>query len=284
MKVIDAHLHFSNIQSFKDTAKDLADISYNAEGLLKEYKDANVVLGIGMGVVETSPGEFPDRSAQALMGLDLETRPKQIMCCIGINPFLFTEKSLVELEEELQKDWVVGIKIYLGYYPYYAYDEVYQPVYRLAKQYDIPVVYHTGDTYAEKGLLKYSHPLSIDEVAVEHRDVRFMMAHFGDPWCLTAAELIYKNRNVFADLSGLIVGTGERVGRHFDRDNRYFDHLRQALVYCDSYDRLLFGTDWPLVQVKPYMEWLADMIPESFHEDFFYHTATRVFPKINKFL
>ena len=284
MKVIDAHLHFSNIQSFKDTASDLADISYNTEGLLKEYKDANVVLGIGMGVEETEAGEFPDRTAPALMGLDLETRPNQIVCCIGINPFLFTENSLVQLEAELQKDWIVGIKIYLGYYPYYAYDEVYQPIYRLAKEYSVPIVYHTGDTYAEKGLLKYSHPLTIDEVAVEHRDVQFMMAHFGDPWCLTAAEVIYKNRNVFADLSGLIVGTGERVGRHFDRDNRYFDHLRQALVYCDSYDRLLFGTDWPLVQVKPYMEWLADMIPETFHDDFFYHTATCVFPKIQRFL
>ncbi|MFK3939628.1 amidohydrolase family protein [Alkalihalobacillus sp. NPDC078783] len=284
MKVIDAHLHFSNIQSFKDTATDLSEISYDAAGLMREYKEANVVLGIGMGVTERVPGEFPDRTTSSLMGLDLEHRPKEIMCCIGINPFLFTEASLVELEEELQKDWIVGIKIYLGYYPYYAYDDVYQPIYRLAKHYDVPIVYHTGDTYAEKGLLKYSHPLTIDEVAVEHRDVRFMMAHFGDPWCLTAAEVIYKNRNVYADLSGLIVGTHERVGRHFDRDNRYFDHLRQALVYSDSYDRLLFGTDWPLVQVKPYMEWLADMIPEAFHEDFFYHTATRVFPKINKFL
>ncbi|MGN7312169.1 amidohydrolase family protein [Alkalicoccobacillus gibsonii] len=284
MKVIDAHLHFSNIQSFKETATDLSEISYNAAGLMKEYKETNVVLGIGMGVTERVPGEFPDRTTSSLMGLDLEHRPKEIMCCVGINPFLFTEASLVELEEELQKDWVVGIKIYLGYYPYYAYDAVYQPIYRLAKHYDVPIVYHTGDTYAEKGLLKYSHPLTIDEVAVEHREVRFMMAHFGDPWCLTAAEVIYKNRNVYADLSGLIVGTDERVGRHFDRDNRYFDHLRQALVYCDSYDRLLFGTDWPLVQVKPYMEWLADMIPEAFHEDFFYHTATKVFPKINKFL
>lgn len=65
MKVIDAHLHFSNIQSFKETATDLSEISYDAAGLMKEYKEANVVLGIGMGVTERVPGEFQIEQPQA---------------------------------------------------------------------------------------------------------------------------------------------------------------------------------------------------------------------------
>ncbi len=72
-------------------------------------------------------------------------------------------------------------------------------------------MFHCGDTYSERGLLKYSHPLTLDEVAVMHQDVTFMMAHFGDPWVLDGAEVVYKNSNMYADLSGLIVGDKQEV-------------------------------------------------------------------------
>ncbi len=87
-----------------------------------------------------------------------------------------------------------------------ASDQVYQPIYELAKKYKLPVVFHTGDTYSECGLLKYAHPLTLDEVAVTHREINLVMAHLGDPWCLDGAELIYKNSNMYADLSGFLLG------------------------------------------------------------------------------
>ncbi|GAF15492.1 amidohydrolase [Bacillus sp. JCM 19045] len=57
---------------------------------------------------------------------------------------------------------------------------MYKPVYHLAEKHHVPVVFHTGDTYAENAILKYAHPLTIDEVAVQHRNVTFVMAHLGD--------------------------------------------------------------------------------------------------------
>jgi predicted TIM-barrel fold metal-dependent hydrolase len=50
----------------------------------------------------------------------------------------------------------------------------------------------------------------MDEVAVDHGDVRFVLAHLGNPWLIDAAEVIFKNPNVWADLSGLLVGTAEQ--------------------------------------------------------------------------
>ncbi|MBY0122682.1 amidohydrolase family protein [Bacillus sp. S/N-304-OC-R1] len=283
MKIIDAHIHFSNIRSFHQTANELSFVDYSYNGFEKEYNEANVVLSIAMGVTETSNMGFPDQYSETPMGLDLANSiPSQIVYCPGINPYDLGENALVRLEDEIQKPNVVGMKIYLGYYPFYAYDEVYEPVYRLAEKYSLPVVFHTGDTYSERGLLKYAHPLTIDEVAVKHRNVKFMMAHFGDPWTLTGAELIYKNSNVYADLSGLIVGTEKELKRH--SEGRFLNHLRHALVFADSYDKLLFGTDWPLVPVLPYIDFIKNLIPEEFHQDVFFHTATKVFPKIKPFL
>ncbi|WP_057764005.1 amidohydrolase family protein [Cytobacillus praedii] len=283
MKIIDAHVHFSNIQSFHQTAKELSFVDYSFEGFVKEYNEANVALSIAMGVTETNGMGFPDYDAATPMGIDLASIiPEKMVYCPGINPYDVNEQTLEKLELEIQNPRAVGIKIYLGYYPFYAYDQVYEPIYALAQQYQLPVVFHTGDTYSERGLLKYAHPLTIDEVAVTHRNVNFMMAHFGDPWTLTGAELIYKNSNVYADLSGLIVGTENELKKH--SESRFLDHLRHALVFSDSYDKLLFGTDWPLAPIGPYIKFIKDLIPEEYHEDVFYNTALKVFPKIKTFL
>ncbi|MCA1039908.1 amidohydrolase [Bacillus infantis] len=283
MKIIDAHMHFSQIKSFHETARDLSFVDYSYKGIEAEYRDAGVVLGIGMGLAETAGMGFPDHDAKTPMMLDLAaSQPDTIVACAGINPFNMDSEALERLEEVIQRPGTVGFKIYLGYYPFYAYDEVYEPVYKLAEKYSVPVVFHTGDTYSERGLLKYSHPLAIDEVAVSHRNVNFMMAHFGDPWTLTGAEIIYKNPNVFADLSGLIVGTEEDLKKR--SGGRFLDHLRHAIEFADSYDKLIFGTDWPLIPIAPYIEFIKDLIPEEHHEKVFYQNALRLFPKIAAFL
>ncbi|MFD2444271.1 amidohydrolase family protein [Bacillus sp. CGMCC 1.16607] len=283
MKIIDAHIHFSNIKSFHETAETLSFVDYSKAGIIKEFKEANVVLGIGMGLTETEQMGFPDYEAKTPMGLDLDIDlPANIVYCVGVNPYDLGDDALLRLETELQEPHVVGIKIYLGYYPFYAYDDVYEPVYQLAEKYELPVVFHTGDTYSERGFLKYSHPLAIDEVAVKHRKINFMMAHFGDPWTITGAEIIYKNSNVYADLSGLIVGTKEELDKR--SEGRFLDHLRHALVFADSYDKLIFGTDWPLIPIGPYIEFIKDLIPDEFHQQVFYETALKVFPKIQPFI
>jgi len=280
VKIIDAHMHFSHIEEFKRTAAEKSSVDYSLSGILKEYAENGVVLGIGMGLTETQQDAFPDAEAITPMGLDLtEELPPQLVCCLGINPFKLDEAAVARLEEDLQKPHVVGLKIYLGYYPFYAYDSVYDPVYALAAKYQVPVVFHTGDTYSERGLLKYSHPLTLDEVAVRHREVTFMMAHFGDPWVLDGAEVVYKNRNMFADLSGLMVGDAANCQRLKDSP-LFFAHLRHAITYCDHYDKFLFGTDWPLAPVKPYIQFVQELIPAEYHEDVFYKTALKVFPRI----
>lgn len=285
MKIIDAHIHLSHIQSFHHTAKNLSRVRYSYDGLKKEMNQNGVSLAIGMGVREIEGGEgFPDARPPTPMGLDmLPSSSSSVVYCAGINPYRLKKQELYQLEKELLKPEVVGIKIYLGYYPFYAYDNVYAPVYELAAAHRLPVIFHAGDTYSERGLLKYAHPLTLDEVAVKHRQVTFVMAHFGDPWMLDAAEVVYKNSNMFADLSGLIVGDVEEVKRITDTPH-FFDHFKHGLAFCDHYDKLMFGTDWPLVRMKPYIEFIQSYIPASSWEDVFYNTAVHVYPKIKSYL
>ncbi|MTI71790.1 MAG: amidohydrolase [Firmicutes bacterium] len=288
MKIIDAHIHFSDIQSFKNTANNISYVDYSTEGFKTECKENNVKLGIGMGVTENTKGGFPDFSAPNPMTNNLEKKkPKKLAHCIGINPVKLKGydriKELNNIENSLKDNEVVGIKIYAGYYPYYVYDTVYDPIYKLAEKYKIPVVIHGGDTYSERARLKFSHPLSVDEVAVRYKKVDFIICHFGDPAITNAAGVVAKNSNVYSDLSGLIVGDENKVNKRINQ-RLFIEHIKRGIVYVDDYSKFLYGSDWPLVKMKPYINFIKEIIPKEYHEDVFYRNALKVFKRLKYYI
>ncbi|WP_411346572.1 amidohydrolase family protein [Paenibacillus sp. WLX1005] len=285
MKIIDAHIHFSEIEAFHDTARNLASIDYTTDGLLDEFAASNIIAAVGMGVTETTPGAFPDAKAANPMLLDLNDRmPDNVFTCVGINPETLHEPGQLEaLEQSLTNPQVVGFKLYAGYYHYNVGDAIYDPVYELARKYDMPIVIHGGLTYADQGLLTYSHPLSMEETFLKHRDITFMLCHLGDPWVMDAAAMLEKNPNLYADLSGWIVGDHAKVQRLMGEPT-YVDHFRRALVFAEKYDRVLFGTDWPLVPLDAWIEFIKNLIPEPHWDDVFYNNALKVFPKLKQWV
>lgn len=285
MKIIDAHIHFSEIESFYDTAETLASIDYSQKGLLDEFVRSGVVAAVGMGVTETTAGGFPDTAALNPMLLDLKDEmPDNLFTCVGINPVtLHQEGQLEALEQSLQSQQVVGIKLYAGYYHYNVGDAIYDPVYDLARKYELPIIIHGGLTYSDHGLLKYSHPLSMEETFLKHRDITFMLCHLGDPWVMDTAALLEKNPNLYADLSGWIVGDSSKVYRLMG-EQTYVDHFKRAIVFAEKYDRLVFGTDWPLVPLDAYIAFIKNLIPEAQWENVFYNNALEVFPKLKSWI
>lgn len=284
MKIIDTHLHLSSIQLFKDTANAISLVDYSAKGLTKELREAGIIAAIGMGLGETLAGAFPDPLAPNPMILnDASKRVPHLYTCLGINPFPLMsperDQTIAAIEAALVRPEVVGLKIYLGYYPFYAYDDAYEPLYRLAAEHHVPVVFHCGDTYSERGILKYAHPLTIDEVAVTHRQNTFVIAHFGDPWIMDAAEVVTKNANVFCDLSGLIVGDARDILR-FQNQPIFRQHIQRGLIYADSYHKFIFGSDWPLVPLQAYIHFIKTIIPAEHHHSVFYQNALNVFTKM----
>ncbi len=183
------------------------------------------------------------------------------------------------VEAVLASRRVIALKAYLGYLHYYPSDPGYRPYYELAARHRIPFIFHTGDTYSPYAKLKYAHPLGVDEAAVAHRDVRFVLAHVGTPWMLDAAEVIYKNMNVWADLSGLIVGSEDEIS---DPDARLaidetLERVRKAFAYAERPNRFLYGSDWPLAPMPLYRDFMMMAIPEEFHDVVFAENARTLF-------
>jgi predicted TIM-barrel fold metal-dependent hydrolase len=157
--------------------------------------------------------------------------------------------------------------------------------YKLAEKYDLPVIVHTGDNWSTTAKVKYAHPLRMDEVAVDFPQVRFILAHFGNPWLVDAAEVLFKNdKNVWADLSGLAVGSEKEIqallgeaGIPDSATGLMFSDLKKAMAYVGDYKKFLYGSDWPLAPMASYRRLIESLIPKQHHQDVFRENAKRVF-------
>jgi hypothetical protein len=106
---------------------------------------------------------------------------KNLYVVAGISFLNYREKDLRELSDYLQDGLVKGLKLYPGYEPFYPSDSRCQVLYDLAMEYDVPVMIHTGETYTPKGRIRYSHPINIDDVAVDNPNLKIVICHMGTP-------------------------------------------------------------------------------------------------------
>ncbi|MFO0823479.1 MAG: amidohydrolase family protein [Gemmataceae bacterium] len=180
------------------------------------------------------------------------------------------------VEASLATGRVAALKGYLGYLHFEPAHPNYRRYYDLAAKYKIPVMFYTGDTYSPWAKLKYAHPLGVDDVAVDHPNTNFVMCHIGNPWTTDAAEVIYKNMNVWADLSGLLVGTEEYLclrGRAARQRRNSATAFKRAIRYSERPNRFLYGTDWPLALMAAYRDFIFEAIPADLHEQVFDENA-----------
>jgi len=277
MKIIDAHMHFSNIQAFYSAAEE-AGVDYSYTGYLNECVKNGIDTMVCMGLGESKPHTFPDKNAQMPMLADLhEKLPVGLHTCIGINPHMIDDVAINKIREKIKADEkVVGFKIYAGYYHYFIHDKIYDPIYKLAAEFGLTVAIHTGVTYSEQGLMEYSHPLAADRLAVKYRDVNFLLCHMGNPWIMDASEVTYKNRNVFMDISGLVEGNAEHIQNTLN-EPLLMNHYMTGLKYLNNYKKILFGTDWPIVPLKAYINFCKIITPSYAYEDVFRENAKKLY-------
>jgi predicted TIM-barrel fold metal-dependent hydrolase len=249
MPIIDAHSHFEDTSP---TPKMLEEFSKN-------------------GVVGAVVHAHRTRKAPVIP----KRGPVAFAVCAAVVP----GASVDAIARDVEAGRYQCLKIYLGYVSKRPSDPFYQPFYALADSRHLPVVFHTGDTYDKGAEVKYADPLGVDEVAVAFPRVTFVIAHLGNPWIQSAAEVIYKNDNVYGDLSALMLGD---VGKKEDEalQELLIKPIHWAYLYVENPKKLLFGTDWPLVDIRSYIDAVKRAIPEKSWEDVFYRNALRVFKSL----
>ncbi len=259
--IVDCHVHLNN---YHETEK--APTLANVERLTTAMGQA----GVDHAVILTS-----------YLVNDARPGVDQVLEAVAQDPRLSVVAGLGlmrptvdwgHLARHLENGSIKGLKLYPGYEYYYPSDPICRPVFELAAEHDVPVMIHSGDTYSARGKVKYSHPIHVDEVAVDHPDVRFVICHLGNPWLRDTAELLYKNENVYADVSGLTLTDFEERFEEF-----LLDEVKKMIRYMGSPHKLLFGTDWPIAEMGPYTRFMEKLLAEDARELVMWKNAAAIF-------
>jgi predicted TIM-barrel fold metal-dependent hydrolase len=276
--VIDVHIHVvpPNLPGTGTLAPLLREPPEKvAAELRREMQTAGVTQAFAMGAWNAGPDDP--------LGINrtLEVVPfVPGLRAVGVmDPTRTDDEHFRRVELVLASGLVVALKGYLGYLHFEPAHPNYRRYYELAAKYRLPVMLHTGDTYSPQAKLKYAHPLGVDEVAVDHPDCRFLMCHVGNPWTTDAAEVIYKNVNVWTDLSGLMVGDDGAFASEEGRDAAadLAHAVERAIRYSERPNRFVYGTDWPLAPMTAYREFVKQAVPAEHHAQVFEENARVLF-------
>jgi hypothetical protein len=262
--LIDAHVHLNNYH--EATRRPVRENIANLRSKMTE-------CGIDHAVVISSYRIDPDRPSIEEL-IELFDRDDHLTLVEGLRWRSESRTDLFEMEERIRDGHVKGIKLYPGYDKYAINDPSLESVFRIAAKHDVPVMIHTGDTYSRTAKVRMAHPLLVDDVAVDYPDVKFVMCHLGNPWFQDAAEVLYKNDNVYADISGLTLGEFT-----YEFERYVAMRLKEMITYMgDPGKQLLYGSDWPLVTMKPYLKLLSELhFTEDQLENVAWKTAARLF-------
>ena len=248
--IIDAHVHSGRLVNSR-----FADITFaqSLKLLLEEMRRSRVDRALIL------PGYRRDEKNDpaTATALKLAAGLKNVSVIGSLDVLDHGQDDLDQLDRWMADGKIVGIKLYPGYQHFSPDQEICGPIYRLCLKHGRPVIFHSGDTLSNgenKAKVKYSHPLHIDGVATEYPGLKIVIAHSGNPWFIDSAEVLYKNDNVYADLSGLVVR--EPLDSPYGRLMR--KRLRELMDYS-SPRKLLFGTDWPLSDMRPYVKFVRNL-------------------------
>ncbi len=261
--IIDCHTHINNYHD-----EHVESLQQCLDELQRQMRKNRVDLALVLTSYKVTPGR-PSTLASVEATRDL----KHVWVVAGLSYLNLTTEDLVGLEPLLADGSVRGLKLYPGYEPFYPADQKLDPVYGLAEKYDVPVMIHSGDTYTPRGKVKYSHPLHVDDVAVDHPKVKFVICHVGNPWIRDTMEVVYKNENVYTDISGLVLGNFSDRFESFMRKQ-----FTEMLVYGVQPSKVLYGTDWPISSMESYLEFMEELpIPPADRRKIMSENAAKLF-------
>ena len=238
MKVIDFHIHpnmektrfrpslYELCSNASPELKDFFTDSLTGKELVnfldKEGVDYGVILAENTPVSGTIDNEFISNLAK---------NESRLIPFASINPN--TDSEPVELLRKcIEEMGHRGLKLWPSYQYFYPNDPIMYPLYSLAQEKDIPVMFHIGSAKLKGARLKFCDPIYLDDVATDFPKLNIVMAHSGRGfWYDKAFYLSTLHENVYMEISGL-----PPVNLL-----KYFPDLEK------NADKIIFGSDIPTI-------------------------------------
>jgi len=162
-----------------------------------------------------------------------------------------------EARKLVEEFGVKGFKFHPTVQGFEPTDPMAWPIYEVINEHKLPAVFHSGHSGIGSGMrcggglrLQSSNPMLLEDVAIAFPDMQIIIAHPSWPWQDEALSLAMHKPNIWIDLSGW--------------SPKYFPP--QLVQYCNTLlkDRILFGSDFPLITPD---RWMKDFEEAGFKDE-----------------
>ena len=245
MKIFDFHTHIfpeKIAQKASDNIGRFYDMQMahdgSVDGLLQMMQDNNITKSLIFSAA-TAPAQVIN--INDFIHANVQAHPDRFVGFFTLHPHM-KEEDLANEFERAYNMGLHGIKLHPDFQNIAIDDECTDPIYELAQQKNIPVVFHAGDPRHA-----YSNPHRIAKIMKKFPHLVVVAAHFGGwgEW-EAATQVLAGLDNIFADTSST-------------RGFTDMDTVHMGLRFFGA-DRLLFGTDYPMWDAKDELQFI-DSLP-----------------------
>jgi predicted TIM-barrel fold metal-dependent hydrolase len=244
----DGHGHFSLDQELLDASAAYFKAGQNRTPTLDEiadhYRQQRLAAVVFTVDAQTATGH-PPLSSAAIVSAAAAHADVLIPFC-SVDP-LGGRDTVAKLRDLLAAG-AKGVKLHPSLQGFCPNDTAFYPMYEVAAEARVPIVFHTGQTGIGAGLpggrgikLRYSDPMLIDDVAADFPGLTVILAHPSVPWQDAALSIATHKANVYIDLSGW--------------SPRYFPPQLVRAAGGRLAGKMLFGSDYPLIRPQ---RWISD--------------------------
>ena len=262
---IDVHVHIpvpDSMQHPRELARRTAMQQYfcarawspnsmDVDQLADHYREMDAMAVLLMIDAETVTGIPP--IPLSFVADAVKKHPDAFMGFGGVDPH--KGRAAVEQLDQVVDLGLIGLKFHGGSQHFAANDRAFYPLWERAQELGLVCLFHSGTTGVGAGepggggiKLEYLKPIPyVDDIAADFPDLKIILAHPSFPWDKDGLAVIRHKPNVYMDLSGW--------------SPTYFDPLVVQYARTIAQDKILFGSDWPVVTPE---RWLRDFAAYEF--------------------
>jgi predicted TIM-barrel fold metal-dependent hydrolase len=277
--IIDSHAHVSRADwaspkfleeviepHLRASGEEISPVVYEGTdipGMMEMYRAAGVDKVMLYAVAPREPRAYGrDPATREISGAHVSNEfiaevcsqyPDQTLPVMTVNPRYEGATVLQTMERGVRELGARAVKLYPTYNHYAPDDrELCWPVYAKALELGIPVIVHQSFTTLVDAPMKFQNPTQLDDVARDFRELVLICAHFGVPWIEEAMCLVGKHDNVYVDTS---------YWQTIEDPEIILRHLLRCPRYGCTYERILWGTDFPVATPDASLAVLREALP-----------------------
>jgi uncharacterized protein len=276
---IDVHTHVHRSVSALATSVDAEvaelagyfktqPVSYTVDELATYYRERNMAAVTFIVDVKDRP-EDPARPTNEEVAVRAAANADVIIAFASIDPNRGAA-GVREAKRLIEEFGVRGFKFHPSIQAFQPNDRLAYPLYEVIEAAGLPALFHTGQSGSGAGQrggggvrLAYANPMFTDDVAVDFPDLPIVLAHPSFPWQEEALAVALHKPQVYIDLSGW--------------SPKYFPPILVQYTNTLLKDKMLFGTDFPVLTPE---RWMADLAKTSVRDEvkpgLFKHNAARL--------